>query len=353
MGVFTIRKRHARPLRLVVLILLLGISAGGYYAYTLYQYIFSPNIAGNTPAVVYIRTGVTVDDLKDTLDKYAILETFNGFDWVAKQMSFSGTVKPGRYVLRPGMHNRAIIGLFRSGAQEAILLPIVKKRTLPDLATYIAERLMLSAEPLLQTFQHQAILDSLGVTREQVLGLFLTDSYQLYWTTSAEEVLFRMKQEYDAFWTPERVQLAANKGLTPMEAIILASIVEEETAQEPEKARVAGLYLNRLDKGWKLQADPTVKYAVGDFTLRRVLYAHLETPSPYNTYLHQGLPPGPICIPFKSTIEAVLHAEDHDYMYMCAKADFSGYHNFARTARQHAINKQAYTRALNQRSIFN
>lgn len=352
MGAFNIRKRHAKPLRVAAFILLLGIGIGSYYAYTLYQYIFSPNIAGHTPAIVYIRPGVTVEDLKDTLDKYTVLKTFNGFDWVAKQMSFTGAVKPGRYVLRPGMHNRAIIGLFRSGAQEAILLPIVKKRTLPDLAEYIAERLMLSAEPLKEAFQQEVLLDSLGVTREQVLGLFLTDSYKLYWTASAEEVLVRMKQEYDAYWTPARVQQAANKGLTPMEAVILASIVEEETAQEPEKARVAGLYLNRLDKGWKLQADPTVKYAVGDFTLRRVLYKHLETPSPYNTYLHEGLPPGPICIPFKSTIEAVLNAEDHDYLYMCAKADFSGYHNFARTARQHAINKQAYTRALNQRSIY-
>lgn len=353
MSLFNIRKRHARPLRIIAIILFLGILGGGYYAYTLYQRIFNPNISGSTNIVLYLRPGVQVEDLTDSLVKYQVLDNVKSFAWVRSQMDYSGAVKPGRYVLQPGMNNREIVNLFRGGFQEAILLPIVKKRTLPDLADYLAERLLLTTNDLMVAFQDEALLDSLGVSQEELIGLFIADSYQMYWTTSAEDLLWRMKREFDAYWNEERRNKAASYGLTPMEVITLASIVEEETAQEEEKAKVAGLYLNRLDRGWLLQADPTVKYAVGDFSLRRVLFEHLEVESPYNTYKNKGLPPGPICIPFKSTVEAVLNAAQHDYLYMCAKEDFSGYHNFARTARQHAINRQKYIRALNQRRIYN
>ncbi len=259
MSLFNIRKRHARPLRIIAVVLLLGILGGGYYAYTLYQRIFNPNISGSTNIVLYIRPGVQVDDLKDSLAKYQVLDNRNSFTWVAQQMDYRGAVKPGRYVLKPGMNNREIVNLFRGGFQEAILLPIVKKRTLTELAQYLSERLLLTANELMVAFQDESLLDSLGVKQETLIGLFLADSYQLYWTTSAEDLLFRMKREFDAYWDEERRNKAAAHGLTPMEVITLASIVEEETAQEVEKPRVAGLYLNRLERGWKLQADPTVK----------------------------------------------------------------------------------------------
>jgi UPF0755 protein len=260
-------------------------------------------------------------------------------------------VKPGRYVIRPGSNNRELVNLFRGGLQEAILLSIVKKRTVADLANYLGDRMMASSEEWLAAFNNDSLIGTLGFTRETLPALFLTDSYSMYWTTTPVDFLQRMKREYDQYWNDDRTNMANLWGLTPLEVIVLASIVEEETAKDSEKPTVAGLYLNRLQRGMLLQADPTVKFAVGDFELRRILFEHLEVESPYNTYLHVGLPPGPICIPFKSSIEAVLQAEVHDYLFMCAKDDFSGYHNFARTAQQHARNRQAYIRALNERSI--
>lgn len=347
-----VKKRHRKPLQIVAIILGLAIAGGSYYAYTLYEKIFSSNTAGTHPKVLYIRPGVSYADILDTLAKYNVVKDMEAFRWVSDQMAWEGPVPPGRYVIPPGLNNREMVNLFRGGMQTPVLVPIVKERTLDDLATHLSQRLLFNKSAFMQAVSRASLLDSLGVTHETVIGLFLTDSYSLYWTTSPTALLWRMHEEYHKWWTPERVQQAKNHGLTPMEAITLASIVEEETAQPDEKATVAGLYLNRLERGMRLQADPTVKYAVGDFSIKRVLYVHLEKDSPYNTYKYAGLPPGPICIPFKSTIEAVLQAEDHNYIYMCARPDFSGYHNFARTARQHARNRNAYIRALNQRRIY-
>ncbi len=350
MTLFHIRKRHARPLIVIMVVLMLAIGAGGYYAYTLYKRILSPNVRSDA-SVLYIYPGTTFPGLLDTLDKYQVLADASSFEWVAGQMDMPDTIRAGRYVSRGGMNNRQLVNLFRGGMQEAILLPLVKKRTLQDLADYLGSRMMTPAPDWMEAFTDDSLITSLGFTRQTLPALFLTDSYSMYWTTSPADFLKRMKREYDTYWNEDRLRLADSWNLTPLDVIILASIVEEETAKESEKPTVAGLYLNRLQRGMLLQADPTVKFAVGDFELRRILFEHLEVESPYNTYLHAGLPPGPICIPFKSTIEAVLSAEVHDYIFMCAKPDFSGYHNFARSAQQHARNRQAYIRALNERSI--
>ena len=178
------------------------------------------------------------------------------------------------------------------------------------------------------------------------MSIFLQDTYEMYWTISPKDFILRMQKEYERYWNKKRRDSAEEIGLTPLEVITLASIVDEETVKDDEKPTVAGLYLNRLKRGWRLQADPTVRFARGDFSANRVYLKDLETESEYNTYKIDGLPPGPICIPAKSSIEAVLHPDDHDYMFMCAKPDFSGYHNFARTGAEHERNRQEWIRAL-------
>ena len=200
-------------------------------------------------------------------------------------------------------------------------------------------------------FADSILLADLDITPPELFCIIIPDTYEFYWTMSPEDFLRRMKTASERFWNDERTKKASAHGLTPKEAVTLASIVEKETAQDDEKPTIAGLYLNRLHKGMKLQADPTVKFAVGDFALRRILNRHLQTPSPYNTYMHEGLPPAPICLPSRASIEAVLNAETHNYIYMCAREDFSGHHNFAETYAEHQDNARRYTRALNERGI--
>ena len=349
MAIVNIRKRHARPLKIVGLILGAAIIGLGYYGYTLYERVMKGNVADE--AIIYVPTGSDYGDLMDTLNAHHLLKDQDDFEWVAGKMSLEGAVKPGRYHVKPGMSNRVLVNMFRGGLQEPVMVHINKKRTKEDFADYISTKLELNRDTLLTLLNDSAYLDQFGVTPETAFTLFISDSYEFWWNTDARAFMKRMKEEHDAYWTDERVALAKHWGLTPQEAVILASIVEEETAMDDEKPKVARVYLNRLERHWPLQADPTVKYALGDFGLKRILYAHLEVESPYNTYKIQGLPPGPICIPFKSSLEAVLHPADHDYMFMCAKDDFSGYHNFARTQAEHERNRQRYIRALNERNI--
>ena len=211
---------------------------------------------------------------------------------------------------------------------------------------------MFGKENLLCLLNDSVYCDSLGFTPETINALFIPNTYEIYWNISADKFIRRMKREYDAFWTPERLKKAEEIGLTPVEASILASIVEEETAASDEYPIVAGLYINRLHAGIPLQADPTVKFAVGDFSLQRILFEHLEIDSPYNTYINTGLPPGPIRIPSKKGIDSVLNYTKHNYIYMCAKEDFSGTHNFASNYADHMANARKYWKALNERKIF-
>ena len=202
-----------------------------------------------------------------------------------------------------------------------------------------------------ETLYDGQIADQYGFTKENFPSMFLANTYELYWDTSEEQFMDRMKKEYDRFWTDERKMKAERLGLSTQDVITLASIVEEETKTKSELKTVAGLYLNRLERGIALQADPTVKYAVGDFTLKRILNKHLEVDSPYNTYKYAGLPPGPIRIPELNVVEAVLNPGEHDYIYMCAKPDYSGEHAFAKTLAEHNRNADIYHTFLNQEKI--
>jgi UPF0755 protein len=224
-------------------------------------------------------------------------------------------------------------------------------RTREDLAGKISRYLQTDSLSIINLFYNEALIQRFGFTPQTFKAMFIPNTYEFYWTTNALGFAERMKSEYDRFWNKQRLEKAHFAGLNQVEVIILASIVQAETAKTDELSRVAGLYINRLKRGQLLQADPTVKYALGNFGLKRILNVHLEVESPYNTYKYAGLPPGPINFPEISTIDAVLNYEHHDYLYMCAKEDFSGYHNFAKTLNQHNLNALKYQKALNENGI--
>ena len=261
------------------------------------------------------------------------------------------TPRTGRYAIEPGEPLLHFMRKIRNGMQEPLPLTLPSVRTMDRLAGLLGHTLMMDSAQIIHHLTDSSYLASHGHTETSLPSLFLPNTYQIYWNVSMEGFMKRMKREYDAFWTPQQQQLAASLGLTPLQVSTLASIVDEETANDAEKPLIAALYMNRLRKGMLLQADPTVKFALGDFGLRRILYKHLKTESPYNTYLHKGLPPGPIRIPTMAALQAVLHPAQHPYLYMCAKEDFSGTHNFAKTLAEHMRNARRYQQALNKRKI--
>jgi UPF0755 protein len=253
------------------------------------------------------------------------------------------------------MSNLKLLFRLRNGLQEPVNLTFTTTRTLERLSEKLARQLEPTAEEFNTAFQDTALLAELGLSRETLMTQFIPNTYSMYWNTSASNVVRRMKTEWERFWTVERRRRADSLRLTPTEVSILASIVEAETSREDERARVAGLYLNRLRSGWLLQADPTLIFAWQDFSIRRVLKKHKEIDSPYNTYLYPGLPPGPINCPSIASIDAVLQPEQHDYFFMVARPDFSGYHNFygENQYRQHVNAGNRYRRKLDQLNIRN
>ncbi|MBQ8051148.1 MAG: endolytic transglycosylase MltG [Bacteroidaceae bacterium] len=260
-------------------------------------------------------------------------------------------VRPGRYAVRRGESILALFRCLRNGQQEPLRLTIPSVRTLGQLYAYLGERLMVDSTALARALANGWADDGHRYTEQTLPALFVPNTYEVYWNVSTEELLRRMQREQDAFWQGERDRKARAMGMTREEVATLASIVDEETANDAEKPMVAGMYVKRLAIGMPLQADPTVKFALGDFSLRRIWGKHLTIDSPYNTYKNTGLPPGPIRIASVAGIDAVLDHVRHDYIYMCAKEDFSGTHNFARTYQEHLQNAKRYAQALNQRGI--
>lgn len=300
---------------------------------------------------IYIPSGSSYEDVLDTLEVHHCLADKAAFSLMARIYHYPDHVKPGSYVLKPEMSSLRLMRKLNGGAQDPIRLTINKQRTPQLLCDYLDTKLELCSADLLQFMQSDSVCSSHGFTPQTILCLFLQNTYEVYWTISPEQLLQRMHKEYDRFWSPVRQGECKDLQLTPVEVITLASIVEEETNKNDEKARVASVYLNRLHKGMLLQADPTVKYAVGNFALQRILNKHLAVDNPYNTYLYKGLPPGPICIPSTSSIEAVLANLHTNYLYFCAREDFSGYHNFASTLAEHQRNANRFHQALNKKGI--
>lgn len=323
-----------------------------FYGIVLYKRLFTPNTAPlQDKSYVLIPTGSGFPDVVQILEDGGYIKDVKSFEWTAKQMNYPERIMPGRYKIKSGMGNRELVSLLRSGKQDPVRVVVRNHRTIFELAGSVSKKIEADSASIAFLLRDRYYLEQNGIRPDAVLGMFIPNTYEYFWNTSAEQFFKRMLGESKKFWTETRRAKAKALELTEMQAVIIASIVEKETNRNDEKARIAGVYLNRFRKGWKLEADPTLVYATGDFSIRRVLDIHKEIDSPYNTYLYTGLPPGPICIPSISSIDAVLNAEKHDFMFFCARADFSGYHSFAKTYQQHLVNARLFQKELNKRGI--
>lgn len=298
---------------------------------------------------LFVSSHATYDMLTDSL--MPCIDHHAAFRSYARRLDLPASFKPGHYVLKPGMSVIEIVRMLKLGMQTPVQVTIQNVRTPAELARRLARQLDTDSTALMSVLTSKEMAAEVGFDTVTLFSMFIPDTYEFYWTVSPRDLVLRMKREYDRFWTPERDAKRARSGLSRLGVMTLASIVYEETNKTDEMPRIAGVYINRLRRGIPLQADPTVKYAMQDFGLRRILHKHLKYPSPYNTYINKGLPPSPICMPGKNAIEAVLDYEQHDYIYFCARPTFDGYHNFARTLAEHSRNARAYSAELNRRKI--
>ena len=334
----------------LLLVLILSVLVIGY---NFYKKIYFPNVSfdANQEQFVYISTGASFTDVVNILNEKEMLENTASFEWVAEQMKYKNRIKPGKYRIRKNMSNRDLVAMLRSGVQVPVEVVFNNIRTKEELASVISGQLEADSAAIIGLLGNDAFLEKYGFTEINGMALFIPNTYEFYWNTSARQFIERMTREYKKFWTESRRLKAKNNGMTQTEVSVLASIVEQETRKNDEKPIIAGVYVNRFKKGWKLEADPTLIFAAGDFTIQRVLNIHKEIDSPYNTYLYTGLPPGPICIPSISSMDAVLNFTRHEYMFFCAKDDFSGYHSFAKSYSDHLVNARRFQNELNRRKI--
>ncbi|OYT15818.1 MAG: aminodeoxychorismate lyase [Bacteroidetes bacterium 4572_77] len=347
------KKRHPFRRFLIVFFLILFAIAGtlGYFAY---EAVFAPNVwtEDDNGTYIYISNDDDFEAVKKKLYANGSIIHRKNFEWVAQYKAYPKSIKAGRYKITNGLSNNNLVNLLRSGNQEPVKLRFNNIRLKTDLAKRISEQINVNESYFLAQLNDSNYTKTFGFTTENIKCMFLPNTYYIFWNTDSKEFISRMNYEYDQFWTAKRKAQAAALELTPIEVSILASIVEKESQKNDEKPRIAGVYLNRLKNNWRLQADPTLVYAMGNFQIKRVLNVFKEFESPYNTYKHTGLPPGPICIPSIASIEAVLNAEEHSYFFFCAKPDYSGYHNFAKHSRQHINNANAYREFLNKEGIY-
>ena len=348
------KKEKSSILKIFLLVVLILLIIGGISAYRIYKQIYLPNVVLKNKQVdyLYIPTGAAFEDVVSVLEKNNLIDDKGSFEWLAEKKNYKNHVLAGRYKIKNKMNNNQLINLLRSGDQEPVQFVFNNIRTKEQLASKIAAQIEADSSSVIDLLNDKDFLSKYGFNSETVIALFIPNTYEMYWNLSAEDFFKKMAKEYKKFWTEERKSKAAEIGLTQTDVSIIASIVQEETIKNDEKPIVAGAYINRLNKNMLLQADPTVRFGIGDFTIKRILNKHLKYDSPYNTYIYKGLPPGPICLPSISSIDAVLNYKKHDYIYFCAKEDFSGYHNFAKTADQHIQNAKRYQRELNRRKIM-
>jgi UPF0755 protein len=271
---------------------------------------------------------------------------------LARLKSYDKHIRPGAYKIEPGWSNEKLVNILRSGAQSPVMVTFNNIRTREELAGKLARQMLSDSLSFLSALNNDSVAQKLGFSTETFPAMFIPNSYSFYWTASPSSFLTRMKREYDLFWNETRKSKAKSLGLKMEEVATLASIIQEESNKNDEKPIIAGVYINRLRKNWPLQADPTIRFALKDFTIRRILTVQLSVDSPYNTYLKSGLPPGPINFPEISSLEAVLNSKPHDYYFFCAKEDFSGYHNFAKSLSEHLRNARKYQEALNRMKVF-
>lgn len=340
--------------KIITIVAVVLISGLMIYGFILIRQIFADNTKFEESEVyVYVPTDANYETVKKIVEPY--VENMNRFDVVANKKSYPENVKAGRFLFKKGMNSNELINALRQNL--AVNLAFNNQERLEDFAGRIGSQIEADSLSLLNSFKDPVFLKENGFNEENVLTMFIPNTYEIYWNTSAIKFRDKMIKEYRNFWNEERVEKAKKQGLTPTEATILASIVHKESVKKDERPRIAGVYLNRLNKGMLLQADPTVIFAVkkqsNDFkqVIKRVLNKDLSVASPYNTYYSGGLPPGPIAMPDITALEAVLNPEKHNYIYFCASVDRFGYHEFAVTQAEHEINAKKYYNWINSQGV--
>ncbi|MBA3705707.1 MAG: endolytic transglycosylase MltG [Bacteroidetes bacterium] len=335
----------------ILLILLIAVGVGGYFAY---KSIYQPNVNldDKKSQIIFIPTGSTFEDVKLILNKNHLLKNTASFEFLSKKKKYINAVKPGKYRILANMNNNSLINLLRAGIQEPVEINFNGLHTVNELIGRVGRRIEADSLSLYRAIHDNGYLKKYGFTIDNVQALFIPNTYQFFWNTSIDQFFDRMAKEYKTFWTGSRKGKANTIGFSQTEVATLASIVQaEQCCDFEEKKIIAGLYMNRLKKNMRLESDPTVIYAVGDFRIQRVLNGHKQVKSPYNTYLNTGLPPGPVNFVQQSSIDAVLDHEENDFIFMCAKEDLLGRHYFSKTYAQHQICARKYHDALNNRGI--
>lgn len=338
--------------KLFLLIFSLLIIIGGVLAFNFYSKIYKPNTTNE--GFLYIPTNSNFKEVQDLVRPF--LKRVKPFVWVAKKKNYPNTIKPGKYHITTGLNNNELINLLRSGKQTTVKLSFNNQDTFEKLAGRISEQIEADSVSIYNALTNSSFISEAGFDKKTAIGMYIPNTYEFYWNTSAESFRNKMLNEYNTFWNTSRLEKAKNLNLSEDEVIILASIVQKETSTVSERPMVAGLYLNRLKDKWPLQADPTIIFALknkfgNDTVIKRVLTKDLEIDSPYNTYKNNGLPPGPIAMADISSIDAVLNPANHDYYYMCASITSIGTHEFAKSLTQHNKNAAKYQFWLNKQGV--
>ena len=337
--------------KIVIALLVMAIIA----AYFGYKKLYKPNVhveLQDGQSYLYIHTGSSFEQVVSSLTQNKYLCDTKSFEWMAVKMNYPSHIKAGKYLIKNDMTNRELITMLRAGRQIPVKVVLRNVRFKRNLASDVSKQIEADSSAILKLLNNDKFLDKFGFNPHTVPAMFIPNTYELYWNISAQDFIEKMQKEYKLFWNESRIKKCESLNLSRIEVSTLASIIEEESQKNDEKRTIAGVYINRLKRGMMLQADPTVRFACGDFSIKRILNKHLEKDSPYNTYKYVGLPPGPICIPSIASIDAVLNYNKHEFFYFCAKEDFSGYHNFARTLEQHNRNAQKYQKALSRAGIM-
>jgi UPF0755 protein len=326
---------------------LLGSILGISFSYYAYQIVYTPNILVDKEDRLFIvKQGATFKDVQKELHEGDYIQDLISFSFLARITGYDEEIKPGRYILRKNMTNLTALRVLKSGKQEPVRITFNNVRLPRDLAEKITKNIGMKPEEFEAALISFAMNNNYGFTKDNVMVMFIPNTYEVYYNVTPAALIEKMHNEYESYWNNERKEKAKKIGFTPIEVSILASIVQAESIREDEAPVIASLYMNRLKKGIALQADPTLVFAVGDFSLKRVLNEHKEIDSPYNTYKYPGLPPGPINMPEINSLDAVLNYTPTNYYYMCAKEDFSGRHNFTNSYEEHMKNAAKYQRAL-------
>ena len=341
-------KKNIRNSLIIIFLLIMIISAAGLIFGYNFMYKSNFQTPNNKKTLIFITENDDFFSLLDTLSANGYLKNRKSFENYAKIRNLGKNLKVGCYTIKSGMTNREFFNMVGSGLQTPVRLKFNNIRFNEQLASRISKQVNIDSVEMINLLNDNEFLAKYGFNSQTILAMFIPNTYEVYWTISAEQLFDRMEKEYKKFWNDERIKKAEAIPLTPIEAAIVASIVEEESNKSHEKPIIAGVYINRLRKGMKLEADPTARYAFGDFSITQVLYNHTDINSPYNTYQNYGLPPGPIRMPSIEGIDAVLNYAKHNYIFLCAKPELNGKHNFAATLAEHNRNAAAYHQAYRE-----